>query len=222
MKRVILTVVLLTAAYAFAFQPEHAGDARFWWGIGLPYAVLAAVALYKMWDDGTLLDYLVPKWGDLSIGLVTAALLLLCSFAARSILSPDMTARQAWLFRIYIQLGDPDVIQRSLFMSSLVIAIAVAEEIVWRGMVLEELTAKLGDRRGWIAAALLYGACALPTLYTLRDPVAGLNPLLVTAALGCGLVWTFTAARTGRIAPVAFSHAFFTYLSAVQFRLPGF
>ena len=106
MKRVLLTVVLVTAAYAYAFQPDHAGDARFWWGIGLPYAVLAAIALYKMWDDGTLVDYLVPKWGDLSLGLVTAAGLLLCSFAARSLLSPDMTARQAWLFRIYIQMGD--------------------------------------------------------------------------------------------------------------------
>jgi membrane protease YdiL (CAAX protease family) len=222
MKRVILTVVLVTAAYAFSFRPTLAGDPLFWWGMGLPYAVLTAVALYKMWDDGTLLDYLVPKWGDLSIGLATAAVLLLCSFAARSVLSPDMTARQAWLFRIYIQLGDPDVIQRSIFMSAVVIAIAVSEEIVWRGMVLSDLSERLGDRRGWIATALLYGACSLPTLYTLRDPIAGPNPLLVTAAFGCGLVWTFTAARTGRIAPVAFSHAFFTYLSAVQFRLPGF
>lgn len=222
MKRVILTVALVTAANAYAFQPDHAGDARFWWGIGLPYAILTAVALYKMWDDGTLVDYLMPKWGDLSIGLVTAAGLLLCSFAARSLLAPDMTPRQAWLARIYLQLGDPDVIQRSMFMTALVIAIAVSEEIVWRGMVLSDLSERLGDRRGWIATAFLYGVGSLPTLYTLRVPIAGLNPLLVTAAFGCGLVWTFTAARVGRIAPVAFSHAFFTYLSAVQFRLPGF
>lgn len=221
MIRVIFTVVLLTAAYAFSFRPSLQGAPLFWWGLGVPYALLTAVALYKMWDDGTLLDYLMPKWGDLSIGLVTAFALLLCSFAARSVLSPEMTARKAWLFGIYLQIGDPDIIQRSVLMTAVVIGIAIAEEIVWRGMVLSDLTERLGERRGWIVAALLYGACTLPTLYTLRDPEAGPNPLLVTAAFGCGLVWTFLAARLNRIPPVAFSHAFFTYLSAVQFRLPG-
>jgi membrane protease YdiL (CAAX protease family) len=221
MNRVLLTVVLVTASYAFALRPSIAGTSLFWWGIALPYVPLVALALYKMWDDGTLVEKLFPRWGDLSIGMLTAALLLLCSWAARSILAPAGSDRQAWVFHIYLQLGDPDVLQRSVLLTSLLVAIAAAEEIVWRGMVLTDLNQRLGERTGWIATAALYGLCALPTLYTLRDTSAGLNPLLVTAALGCGLVWTFTAARARRLMPVIFSHAFFTYLSAVQFRLPG-
>jgi uncharacterized protein len=219
--RVLITVVLVTASYAFAFRPSIAGSDSFWWGIALPYLVLAGLALHQMWDDGTLIDKLSPRWGDLSIGMLTATLLLLCSWAARSILAPASSQRQAWVFTIYLQLGDPDVLQHSVLLTLVLIGIAAAEEIVWRGMVLSELSARLGERRGWIATAVLYGLCALPTLYTLRLPEAGPNPLLITAALGCGLIWTFTAARVGRLMPVIFSHAFFTYLSAVQFRLPG-
>jgi uncharacterized protein len=221
MIRVLLTVALVTAGYAFSFRPEIAGTSLFWWGVGLPYLPLLALALHQMWDEGTLLDKLSPRWGDLSIGMVTAFLLLFCSWAARSVLAPSGNPRQAWVVHLYLQIGDPDVLQHSAFLTTLLITIAAAEEIVWRGMVLGELTARFGERTGWIATALLYGLCALPTLYTLRDPTAGYNPLLVTAALGCGLIWTFTAARVGRLMPVIFSHVVFTYLSAVQFRLPG-
>jgi hypothetical protein len=221
MIQVIVTVVLVTAGYAFSFRPAVAGESAFWLGIGLPYAVLLGLALYKLWDDGTLLEKLTPRWGDLSIGMLTASLLLVCSWAARGLLAPHGTPRVAWIYRIYWQLGDPDVIQHSALLTGLLVAIAVTEEIVWRGMVLTELTARLGERAGWIATATLYGVCAAPTLYGLRDGVAGPNPLLMTAAFGCGLVWTFTAARAKRIPPVAFSHVFFTYLSVVQFRIPG-
>jgi membrane protease YdiL (CAAX protease family) len=55
----------------------------------------------------------------------------------------------------------------------------------------------------------------------LRDPVAGPNPLLVIGALGCGIVWTYTALLTKRLPPVIFSHIAFTYFSAAQFRIPG-
>jgi len=221
MIRVLLTVVLVTASYAFAFRPSIAGTSLFWWGVALPYVPLVGLALYQMWDEGTLVDKLAPRWGDLSIGMLTAALLLLSSWAARSMLAPAASDQQAWIFTIYLQLGDPDVLQHSALLTTVLIAVAVAEEIVWRGMVLTDLNARLGERRGWIVTAALYGACALPTLYTLRDPSAGPNPLLFTAALGCGLVWTFTAGRVRRLMPVIFSHVVFTYLSAVQFRLPG-
>jgi hypothetical protein len=72
-----------------------------------------------------------------------------------------------------------------------------------------------------MVAALLYAATLLPTAVTLRDPVAGLNPLLPIAALGAGIVWSFEASLLKRLAPVALSHMAFTYFSAVQFHWPG-
>jgi membrane protease YdiL (CAAX protease family) len=92
---------------------------------------------------------------------------------------------------------------------------------VWRGLVLDRLAERFGSRRGWILSALCYSLSLAPTLFALRDPVAGLNPLLMIAALGCGIVWGFMAARFGRLFPAIFSHMAFTYFSAVQFRWPG-
>ena len=80
---------------------------------------------------------------------------------------------------------------------------------------------RLGSRRGWPLAALLYAVALLPSVYLLSDPSAGLNPLVVIAALGCGIVWSFMASLGGRLAPVIISHMAFTYFSALQFRWPG-
>jgi membrane protease YdiL (CAAX protease family) len=182
---------------------------------------LALVARHYFWDQGTLVERLAPRWGDLSIGAISAMVLLMVSWLGRSALAPAHTPRRAWLYRVYLQLGDPELLQHSLWLTSTLLVIAVAEELVWRGLVLDLLTARLGSRRGWIASTLLYTLSLLPTVYLLRDPSAGLNPLLPTAALGAGLVWSFLAARLGRLPPVAISHMAFTYFTAVQFRWPG-
>ena len=220
MKRTLLTTALITAAMAFAFRLELAGSPGFWAALAVPYALLAALALYKLWDEGTLVDVLSPRWGDLSLGALTAAVLLLASFGARAVLAPAGSTRQAWLLRIYAQIGDSDVVQRSVLYTGLLLFIVVCEELVWRSMVLDELSERFGTRRGWPLAALCYGVTALPTLYTLRAPIAGLNPLLVTAAIGCGIVWTFLASIKGRLLPVIVAHGVFTYFSLVQFRWP--
>jgi membrane protease YdiL (CAAX protease family) len=221
MRRVVLAVLVVAAATAWSFRLDAAGTTGFWIGLGVPYLALTALALYRMWDDGTLIDKLVPRWGDLSIGAVTAALLLMASWATRSALAPAGTPRFLWLLRVYAQVGNPETIQRSMLLTTVVLLIALMEEITWRGMVLTELENRFGERWGWPLAALAYGAAQLPTLIALAAPGAGLNPLLVTAALGAGIVWSFTARLTKRLPPVMFSHMAFIYFTAVQFRLPG-
>jgi len=221
MKLTLLSVTVITAAMALAFSLDAAASPRFWLSLGVPYAALAALALYKLWDEGALVDVLSPRWGDLSVGFVTGLLLVLASWGARAVLAPAGSTRLGWLFRIYAQVGDTDAVQRSVLYTSALFGIVVCEELVWRSMVLDELTQRFGTRRGWPLSALCYGVTALPTLYTLRDPVAGYNPLLATAALGCGIVWSFLASFKGRLVPVVIAHAFFTYFSLVQFRWPA-
>ncbi|HMJ09779.1 MAG TPA: CPBP family glutamic-type intramembrane protease [Polyangiaceae bacterium] len=221
MRRTALVVAVIAAAMAFSFRPELATTPMMWLGLAIPYAALAGLAIHKMWDDGTLVDWLKPRWGDLSIGVLVAAVLLLSSWAARSLLAPAGSSRHAWLLRIYLQFGSAEVIQRSLLLTLVIVAIPVFEELVWRQLVLRELLDRFKTRRAWPLAALLYAAAHLPTVYTLRDPSAGLNPLLFVAALGCGIVWSFMAAMLGRLPPVIISHVAFTYFTATQFRLPG-
>ncbi len=220
MKLTLLTVALITAAMAFAFRLDVAGSPWFWVALGVPYLGLAALAVRKLWDEGALVDVLSPRWGDFSMGFATAAILLAASWGARAVLAPAGSTRLAWLFRVYAQIGDTDTLQRSVLYTGALFVIVVCEELVWRSMVLDELTRRFGTRRAWPLAALCYGVTALPTLFTLRDPLAGLNPLLVTAALGCGIVWSFLASVKGRLLPVVIAHGVFTYFSLVQFRWP--
>lgn len=220
MKRVAVVLVLALLGNSLAFRDSLAGSPQFLWTLGLVYLVLSGLALHHLWDQGTLLDRLAPRWGDLSMGAVTALLLLPASWLGRSVLAPAGTPRQAWLYRIYLQLGDPEVLQHSVTLTLLLLFLAIAEELVWRGLVLDLVSERLGTRRGWMVTTLLYAVALTPTVYLLRDPEAGLNPLLPIAALGAGLVWGFLAGRVGRLAPVFVSHMAFTYLSAVQFRWP--
>ena len=220
MTGVAIVFFTVFASYLAAFRPELAGTNGFWWTFGLPHAALAIFALLRMHQRGTLLERLAPRGGDISIGAITALLLLAASWAARGALAPAGTPRQGWLLLLFLQIGDPEHLQRSVVLTSALCLIALAEEIVWRGYVLDELNERFGKRLGWVIAALLYAAAALPTAYTLRLPGVGPNPLLVFAAFGCGIVWTFLAGRFGRLLPSAVSHVAFSYFSAVQFRWP--
>jgi membrane protease YdiL (CAAX protease family) len=221
MKYAALAVLVSGIGNAFAFRESLQGSAAFWLWLLIPTLLLALVSLRVLWQNGTLIERFTPRWGDLSIGALTASVLLVASWAARGALAPSGTTRQAWLYRVYLQLGDPETLQTSALLTACLLLTAAAEEIVWRGMVLDALAERFGSRRGWILAALAYALSLAPTLFALRDPVAGPNPLLMTAALGCGIVWGFLAARAGRLAPGIFSHMAFTYFSAVQFRWPG-
>lgn len=214
-----LVFVLVTLGYTWAFQPSVAGTPEFLLRFAAPHAVLTVLAIVELSRDGVLFERLRPRWGDLSMGALAALVLLMASWAARATIAPPGTERQAWLLSLYVQLGDPEQIQRSIALSALLLGIALAEEIIWRGLVVHRLSERLGPRRGWLVAILLYSLASLPTAYTLRTP-AGWNPLLVLATLGCGIVWTFLAVRVGRLVPGIFSHMAFTYFSALQFRIP--
>jgi membrane protease YdiL (CAAX protease family) len=217
----LLSVLAIGLANAYAFRPQHAGTWKFWIALAIPYLALAALGVYRMYDDGTLVDRLKPRWGDLSIGAITAAVLLMASWAGRALLAPSDSPRHAWLLRVYLQIGPTEALQRSIALTTFVLVIPVLEELTWRGLVLNELEEKVGSRRAWPLAAILYAVAHVPTIFALADPVAGPNPLLAFAALGCGLVWGFAASMTKHLPPVIFSHMVFTYFSAVQFRWPG-
>lgn len=221
LKLTLLVVVAVTAAIAYATRPEVAGTDRMWWVLGVVYALLAVAAVHKMVGDGTLVDVLAPRWGDLSIGAVSALVLLFGSWAGRAVLAPSGSPEQAWIYHVYLAIGSAEAIQRSVGLTLAILTIAALEEVVWRGLVLGELSDRVGTRKAWPLAALLYTAALTPTLWTLSDPTAGLNPLPVLAAAGCGLVWSFLASITGRLPPAIVSHMAFTYFTAAQFRLPG-
>ena len=220
MRDLLIAVLLATAANGLAFQSAHAGQPSFWFILLGAYAMLAVYSLRHLHRNGTLKRRLMPRWGDLTVGALVALALLAGSWFARAQLTPAGSMEQTWLFRIYLQIGDADRLQQSVLLSGALLTLPVLEEIVWRGHVLELTEKRWGKRAGWPIAALLYAITVTPTIFLLADPIAGKNPLLVVAALGGGLVWSFMATMSGRVFPAMISHMAFSYLSAVQFGRP--
>jgi membrane protease YdiL (CAAX protease family) len=215
-----LVFVVAAAAMGIATREGLSGTSFVFLVPGVPYAIFTIVAVLRMRKEGTIADNLRPRSGDLTFGAIVTVMLLLGAVAGRSFLAPHGSAREGWLIRVYQQVGDPEALQRHMVGVSLaVVLVAVLEEISWRGLVFPSLEERLGTRTAWPVTAALYAAAHVPTMFTLRDPFAGPNPLVVIAALGCGLVWGLIVARTGRLPVAMISHALFTLAVAIHFPL---
>jgi hypothetical protein len=211
-------VTLGTAAViGFAFDPARAGQASALAAIGVFYALLTAAALIRLKRRGELRRVMRPAAGDLTFGFISALLLYGAAMAAQLTITPRGTPREAWIVLIYLQIGDPAKVNLHL-LGGVIFLIAALEEITWRGLVMRALRSSLGPQRAWLMTTILFGAAHLPVTFLLRDPIAGLNPLIPLAAAGCGFIWGYLANRTGRMAPAIFSHALFTW-AVIEFPL---
>jgi membrane protease YdiL (CAAX protease family) len=74
--------------------------------------------------------------------------------------------------------------------------ILISEELVWRGLVQQVLSERLGVTPGVLLTALLYAAGLAPTR----------SPVLVAAAFVCGTIWGALRAATGRLAAPLLAH----------------
>jgi membrane protease YdiL (CAAX protease family) len=204
----------------FAFDPNRSGELAFVCFALAPLFVVAVAALVRAWRDGEIGDMFRPEWGDATRGIVSAGCLVAGAFAFVHFVVPAGSSRDGWMARIYLQFGDPRWLRAHTgWVGGLVLASAAGEEIVWRGLVTRLIAERVGSRFAWIWAAIAYAAAFAPTVWVLRDPSAGVNPLLVFAALGSGLVWGGMARWTRRLAPCILSHAAFVYCVVMIFPL---
>jgi hypothetical protein len=214
------------AAVAFtaylAFQTDRAGETSFWLLAGGPTIALALVSLGVAGRRSALWEELKPKSGDFSLGFFAACVLFAGAYAFVKIGLPSTSPRAMWLARIYLQTGDPNVLRAhpGALMAGLIV-VAAAEEIVWRGVVTSILAEKIGSRFAWAASAGLYALAYVPTMWALKSPSAGLDPLLPIAGLFAGLGWGAMAKRSGRLPPAIVAHALFDWTVIVMFRLWG-
>jgi membrane protease YdiL (CAAX protease family) len=210
-----IAVAVVALASSYAFRLSLAGHWQMWTALLAAYLPLTAVALVRLSRAERLRPLLGLKRGDPSLGiLIGLAMLFAAWLVAKNLLPPDR-AERAWLLSIFLLPGELSGAGATLAL----LALVCCEELVWRGWIQGELREALGLRRGWIVAAVAYSAAHLPTLLTLEDPAAGKNPLVVVAALGCGLCFGFLAERTGRLLPGALAHAVFSYFAATSFWL---
>jgi membrane protease YdiL (CAAX protease family) len=227
-------VVAIAAGAHFAFQLTRAGQPSFLVCLAVPTVLIAIAGAVRAYRDGDLYrrssfdeggggaGWLNVRSGDFTRGFAGAALLFGGAWGFMKLVAPVGSDRESWLARLYLQVGDPTTLRKSVaFVVVSILVLAIAEEVVWRGLVTSLLEEYVGSRRAWVWQAVLYAAAQLPTLWALRDPVAGLNPILPAAALVSGLVWGFMARRFGRLLPGIFSHVLFDWTVLMMFRLWG-
>ncbi|MGH7295203.1 MAG: lysostaphin resistance A-like protein [Polyangiaceae bacterium] len=222
---VAITVLATAIAGYFAFLPQRSGSLAFWVLAGGPTVLLAVVAVAWARREGLLREWLAPRWGDFSRGVVAAVLLFGVSWAFTKIVVPVGSPREIWLVSLYGQIGDPRVLQaRAPLVGAAILVVVLGEELVWRGLVTQLLADRVGTRTAWIWAAVLYALAYVPTAWSLRSGTgsgAGLDPLLPVAALGAGLLWGAMARSFGRLAPGILAHALFDWAVVMMFPLWG-
>jgi membrane protease YdiL (CAAX protease family) len=220
----VAVVVTAIAAY-FAFLPESAGTIAFWvFAVG-PTLVLGGFAAAWAKREELLTEWLSPKWGDFTRGVVGAVLLFCVAWAFVRLVAPLGSAREIWLVSLYGEIGDPRQLQaHAPALAATIGAAAIAEEVLWRGAVTQLLAERVGSRMAWVWAAGLYALAYVPTAWSLRAVAGqggGLNPLLPIGALGAGLVWGGMARAFGRLAPSVLAHALFDWAVVAMFPLWG-
>ncbi|HEX2880796.1 MAG TPA: CPBP family intramembrane glutamic endopeptidase [Polyangiaceae bacterium] len=209
---------LLVAAFAalingISLRSTASDPVALWLPLLGGYSLLTAFAIFQIRKQGRLSECFTLKGGDLSIGIMLGLGLLAMAWLIKTRLVPSGSDREGWLFQIFLLTGP---IVSSTAKTLALVLLAAMEEVIWRGFVAHDLTQALGARRALPLAAVLYAVAVLPTAWTLADASAGLNPLIVLAALGCGICWTFLALRSKRLFAVWISHAVFSYFAAAH------
>jgi uncharacterized protein len=218
---VTVAVVVSAIASYVAFSPERSSTLAFWLFAGGPTLLLAALAAAWAKREDYLVEWLGPRWGDFSRGLIGAVALFGAAWTFARLVAPVGSSREIWLVSLYSQIGDPRVLQAHAPAVGVAVAVvAFAEEVLWRGTVTQLLAERVGSRSAWVWSAFLYALAYVPTMWTLRAG-AGINPLLVVAALGGGLFWGGLARMFGRLAPSILAHALFDWAVLMMFPLWG-
>jgi membrane protease YdiL (CAAX protease family) len=216
-----LALLLVGVASYFAWSPPASGTSTFWMLAVGPYLLLGIATVWWAAREDLLSQWLLPRWGDFTRGIVGVAVLYAAAWAFARVAAPIGSRREIWLVSLYGQIGDPQVLRaHAPLVGGAIVLVAVCEELVWRGMVTQLLADRFGSRVAWIAAAALYALAYVPTMWALGSH-AGVNPVLVAAALGGGLLWGAMGRAFGSLVPGVVAHAFFDWAALMMLPLWG-
>jgi len=179
--------VALVAVGAWIAGAAIAATLGLWSGMGTTAVVVGLGVLATRWQ--ALREMLRPHPTPILIGLAAGLLMAVAthlSYGPISALAPFVKTGTA---QLYLE----NASRPRLAFGLLLVPIAIAEEVVWRGAVQATLTARFGTAVAILAGAALYAVC--------HAPIGA--PVLMIAALGCGLVWGALRAMTaGLVAPI--------------------
>ena len=161
-----------------------------WWALG-GAAVALGVAVFVS-DRAAALRLLRPSARLVLLGVAAG-----WSMAALTYLLYPVFARvspfiQVDTARLYASFRAPPLVIAALAL----LPVVLGEELVWRGVVQTALVERIGRRRGVAVAALAYALAHAPLG----------SPVLVLAALSCGMAWGALRAASASLVPSLLAH----------------
>lgn len=188
--RVLAGWLAVVAVVGWVFCSVLSRSLGIWSAVGGGGIALGVIVLSAGWP--VLLPQLRPTRFTVVVGLLAGALMTSATYLlypGASHLVPAVVTQTASLYATFGQTASGTA-------TLLLLAVVLAEDLVWRGAVQTALADRLGPVGGVLATTCLYSAAVLPVG----------SPLLVAIALGCGLYWSVLRAWTGSLVPVLVCH----------------
>ncbi len=180
----------LVAVCVWLTATLSAGQLGLWPAIGSAAVALGLMVL--IFDGSYAREMLRPSPRLLLLGCAAGAAMAAATYLLYPVsvrLLPFLAADTA---QLYAAFRGPS---RALASAAL-FPVILGEELVWRGAVQGTLVRRFGAARGIVLAAVVYALVHAPTG----------SPVLVAAALGCGLVWGALRTSTGSLMPTLVAH----------------
>ncbi|MEO7093114.1 MAG: CPBP family intramembrane glutamic endopeptidase [Polyangiales bacterium] len=199
-----VATALVGLSHALAWRNALGLSAWLW--LGLAYGPLLVWSIAILRRDEVLSELIRPVPGDLTKGILAAALCLgaLYGVALLGIKLAPATCSRDLLGIVRVAASVPTM-TRGIG----VVVFSLVEELVWRGAVRHSLEERVGSSRAtWMASGLFFIAM-----------VPSLHPSLIVAAAILGVATAFVVARFRRLTVAAIVHAFFTWIT-VELILP--
>jgi membrane protease YdiL (CAAX protease family) len=201
----ILATVLLGTAHGVAWRMS--APSATWLVLAAAYTLVAILGAAILAREEALGETFEMKAGDVSRGIAGGALVIVVAYLggiAFLRMSPPFAARELGAL-LQVRASVPVEWQRALA----VIVFVIAQELVFRAVVVHVLEEKVGSQRApWLASAL-YVVSMLPSL----------RPAVIAAAVGIGAVTAFLVVRFRRPVIAMVANAAFTWV-ALELILP--
>lgn len=194
-----ISLVLLTLGvaiyFALIFSGLFSGRIDFW---SLLAGGLMLFLILALWSDPLFSKLIYGDFREkplvaIGLGLASALLLYLVFFAGNIILRKIFPESVSSLRAIYSLKSGSSLLRIGLFLG---LIIGPGEELLWRGWLQRHWCRRLGKFPGLLTVVLLYSAVHLPAS----------NPVLVLAALVCGLWWGFQYLKFNSLLANVISH----------------
>ena len=194
-RRTFVLAVSAVLLFVPLFMFRSVGPLDFWWWMSANITLLSALSFFLDKNFGPFLRTDLGRGAAWKAGLgVLAAAALYGLFLAGNALSrqilPFAGAGISEVYGFKTGAGLPRIV---ILMALL---IGPGEELFWRGFLQRRFQAHFGGLAGWLLATAIYAVVH----------AGSGNPMLVLAAVVCGLFWGFLFLRTRSVWLVAVSH----------------